>query len=67
MPARAQRKPQGAAVMSGKIKDNMACLRGAATGGAEIEKNLELPDQGLYGLLQGASMAGVREGWMDDA
>ena len=35
MPARAKRKRSWLAVLSGKIDDNLACLCGAVSGGAE--------------------------------
>jgi hypothetical protein len=48
MHARAKRKRSRAAVVTGKIEDTLACLRGTVNGGAEKEKDLELPEKGLY-------------------
>jgi hypothetical protein len=48
MHARAKRKRSRAAVLTGKREDTLACLRGAVNGGAEKEKDLELPEKGLY-------------------
>jgi hypothetical protein len=41
MHARAKRKRSRAAVLSGKTEYTLACLRGAVSGGAEKEKDLE--------------------------
>jgi hypothetical protein len=41
MHARAKRKRSRATVLTGKIEDTRACLRGAVNGGAEQEKDLE--------------------------
>jgi len=38
MHARAKRKRSRAAVLTGKIEDTLACLRGDVNGGAEKEK-----------------------------
>jgi hypothetical protein len=47
MPARAKRKRSRVAVLTGKREDTLACLRGAVIGGAEKEKDLELPERAL--------------------
>jgi len=47
MPARAQRKRTWGSRGQVKTADNMTCLRGAATGGAEKYKDLELPEKDL--------------------
>jgi hypothetical protein len=48
MHAHAKRKRSWAAVLTGKTDDTLACLRGAVNGGAEKEKDLELPEKDLY-------------------
>jgi hypothetical protein len=48
MYARAKRKRSQAAVLTGKTDDTLACLRGAVNGGAEKEKDLDLPEKGFY-------------------
>ncbi len=51
MHARAKRKRSRAAVLTGKREDTLACLRGAMSGDAEKEKNLELPEKSFCKLM----------------
>ena len=51
MHARAKRKRSGTAVLTGNTEDTLSCLRGAVSGGAEKNKDPELP-QKSFGKLK---------------